>query len=232
MAEKTVSQVTPTVKETNPIHVDFLNCETPAVLSTDVACHFQKKHQHILRDIDRLRSILPESFRASNFGRTLIDIPGPNGAVRQSPAYLLTRDAFSLLVMGFTGRAATLWKLRYIEAFNALESAALANHAELAREAGYRQGLDEARALPAVRAQHQAGYLAGLKEGQRLQRRQDGLAVTERALGYLRRGLSMSETARLCGCHRDTLRRRMDRLRSALTATARPEQAALRGVRS
>lgn len=95
----------------------------PTCLSTDVARHFQKKHQHVLRDIDRILAISsPE--RASNFGRTFIDVPGPNGAVRQIRAYRLTRDAFSILAMGFTGSAAIRWKWRYIEAFNALEAAA------------------------------------------------------------------------------------------------------------
>lgn len=37
--------------------------------------------------------------------------------VRKERRYLLTRDAFFLLVMGFTGKAAIQWKLRYIEAF-------------------------------------------------------------------------------------------------------------------
>ncbi|MFL0197993.1 Rha family transcriptional regulator [Clostridium sp. WILCCON 0269] len=36
--------------------------------------------------------------------------------------YLLTRDGFSLLVMGFTGRKALQWKLKYIEAFNRMEA--------------------------------------------------------------------------------------------------------------
>ena len=95
----------------------------PTCLTTDVARHFQKKHQHVLRDIDRILAISsPE--RASNFGRTFIDVPGPNGAVRQIRAYRLTRDAFSILAMGFTGSAAIRWKWRYIEAFNALEAAA------------------------------------------------------------------------------------------------------------
>jgi len=40
----------------------------PTCLSTDVALHFQKKHLHILRDIDRLKSLLPNSFTESNFG--------------------------------------------------------------------------------------------------------------------------------------------------------------------
>lgn len=92
----------------------------PTCLSTDVARHFQKKHLHILRDIDRIRSLCPASFNESNFG--LVDYVDAKGEKRR--AFRLTRDAFSLLVMGMTGRAAIMWKLRYIEAFNALEAAA------------------------------------------------------------------------------------------------------------
>lgn len=48
--------------------------------------------------------------------------------------------------MGFTGAEAVKWKIRYIEAFNALEAAVLEDRASLARESGYLQGLDEGRA--------------------------------------------------------------------------------------
>ena len=37
------------------------------------------------------------------------------------PMYLMNRDGFSLLVMGFTGAKALEWKLKYINAFNAME---------------------------------------------------------------------------------------------------------------
>ena len=47
----------------------------PTCLSTDVALHFQKKHLHILRDIDRLKSLLPNSFTESNFGLSDFFIP-------------------------------------------------------------------------------------------------------------------------------------------------------------
>lgn len=40
---------------------------------------------------------------------------------KQYPMYLMNRDGFSLLVMGFTGKAALEWKLKYIAAFNAME---------------------------------------------------------------------------------------------------------------
>ena len=42
---------------------------------------------------------------------------------RKQKEYLLTRDGFSLLVMGFTGSRALQWKLKYIEAFNKMEQA-------------------------------------------------------------------------------------------------------------
>ncbi|CDC47152.1 putative uncharacterized protein [Clostridium sp. CAG:58] len=45
---------------------------------------------------------------------------GENG--RKYKEYLVTRDGFSLLAMGFTGEKALKWKLKYIEAFNAMES--------------------------------------------------------------------------------------------------------------
>ena len=37
------------------------------------------------------------------------------------PLYLMNRDGFSLLVMGFTGKTALEWKLQYIRAFNQME---------------------------------------------------------------------------------------------------------------
>ena len=113
MAEKTVSQLTPIVKENNGIRFLSLG-SAPAVLSTEVARHFQKRHSHILRDIERLCSILPKSFREPNFGLTFTTVKIGNGATRQERAYRLTRDALSLLVMGMTGKAAVMWKLRYI----------------------------------------------------------------------------------------------------------------------
>ena len=102
MATETIAQNSHFVNDNSLIRVDFLNGETPVVSSLDVARHFQKKHQHILRDINRLQSILPKTFTASNFGRS--EYVDPTG--RKLPAYLLTRDAFSLLVMGMTGKAA------------------------------------------------------------------------------------------------------------------------------
>lgn len=41
---------------------------------------------------------------------------------RTQKEYLLTRDGFSFIVMGFTGKEADEWKLKYIEAFNKMEA--------------------------------------------------------------------------------------------------------------
>ena len=40
---------------------------------------------------------------------------------KKLPMYLMNRDGFTLLAMGFTGKAALEWKIKYIAAFNAME---------------------------------------------------------------------------------------------------------------
>lgn len=168
----------------------------PTCLSTDVARHFQKKHNHVLRDIERIRSQVPKIFFESNFGQSFREVTTGNGTDRKFPVYHLTRDAFSLLVMGMTGRAAVMWKLRYIEAFNALEAAVAEDQTSLAREAGYRQGLDEGRAaaLPEVRAAEEARqktarliWTLGPKDKRRLRA----------AVRYRKMGLGTGSIARL-----------------------------------
>lgn len=66
---------------------------------------FGKSHKHILRDIDALE--IPDDFRTAHFRAFLVETPMPRGrGVRTNPAYEMTRDGFSLLVMGFTGKKA------------------------------------------------------------------------------------------------------------------------------
>lgn len=90
----------------------------PVVSSLKVAEHFQKQHPHVLRGIRELIEGLPNEFSQSNFGeRDYLDQRG-----KLQPFYEMSRDGFTLVVMGFTGAKALAWKLRYIEAFNALET--------------------------------------------------------------------------------------------------------------
>lgn len=205
MAENTVSQNTSTVKENTLIHIDFLNENTPVVSSRDVALHFQKKHQHILREIERIRSQVPVIFFKSNFGQSFCEASTGNGAVRKFPVYHLTRDAFSLLVMGFTGKAAIQWKLRYIEAFNALEAAMRENIRTDALEIAAR----------------------AVAEAHKEAKRHDKLATLEKALGYINKGLNITEAAKLVDVPARTLHGRLARLGLLPRPRARQEQASL-----
>ena len=91
-------------------------------LSTDVAKYFQKAHFHVVRDIENLLSNLPES-RSSNFGASEISVPSNlnNSSDRIIKAYRMTRDGFTLLVMGWTGEKALKFKLAWLDAFNKME---------------------------------------------------------------------------------------------------------------
>ncbi|MGE4537576.1 MAG: Rha family transcriptional regulator [Desulfovibrio sp.] len=94
----------------------------PRASSVAVAEHFKKRHDNVLRSITQTCHALPADFCALNFEETSATVPGPKGGSRQERAYLMTRDGFTLIVMGFTGKEAMAWKLRYIEAFNAMEA--------------------------------------------------------------------------------------------------------------
>lgn len=91
----------------------------PTTLSTDMARHFGKRHDDVLRAIRNLLPQLPDG-GVRNFAETPYTDP-QNGQTYS--AYRLTRDGFTLLAMGFTGKKALAFKLAYIDAFNAMEAA-------------------------------------------------------------------------------------------------------------
>ncbi|MGN8636624.1 phage regulatory protein/antirepressor Ant [Eubacterium pyruvativorans] len=84
--------------------------------SLKVAEVFEKGHQHVLRDIDNLKKDL------SNFGQMFAEGAEPDSYGRDRRVYYMNRDGFTLLAMGFTGKEALKFKLKYIEAFNAMEA--------------------------------------------------------------------------------------------------------------
>ena len=90
----------------------------PRASSIEVAAKFGKRHDHVLRQIRQIVANCPESFNAPNFGA--VETKDDKGELR--PAYTMTRDGFTILAMGFTGPKALAWKIRYIEAFNAMET--------------------------------------------------------------------------------------------------------------
>lgn len=83
--------------------------------SLQVADVFNKDNRHLLRDIDSLKEDL------SNFGQMFFESIAPDSYGRNRRIYYMNRDGFTLLAMGFTGKKALQFKLKYIEAFNSME---------------------------------------------------------------------------------------------------------------
>lgn len=97
----------------------------PVASSRQIAENFGKRHNDVMeaiRNVLATEKSVTKFFHESSFeyrGQTF-------------PMYLMNRDGFSLLVMGFTGKAALEWKLKYIQAFNAMEKQ-LAQRPQLSR---------------------------------------------------------------------------------------------------
>ena len=95
--------------------------DTARVDSRYVAQFFEKQHKHVLRDIAKLtepKSGLSEEFRKANF----MPSSYKDSTGRKLNCYLLTRDGFTLLAMGYTGQKAMQFKELYIRRFNEMES--------------------------------------------------------------------------------------------------------------
>lgn len=95
----------------------YLKNEQAFADSMIVAELFGKRHDRVLRAIDNLVESLPKNGERKMFiqSRRKAD----DGQFHRM--YLMNRDGFSLLVMGFTGKKALEWKLKYIDAFNQME---------------------------------------------------------------------------------------------------------------
>ena len=87
------------------------------VTSRQVAEDFGKNHKEVLRGIDTYKNRISSTHFCALFIES--EYRASNGKMNKE--YLLTRDGFSFLVMGFTGAKADEWKLKYIEAFNKME---------------------------------------------------------------------------------------------------------------
>ena len=97
----------------------------PMATSRQLANHFGKQHCHVLdeirKTINALKGHMPDKWHESNFRLMKNEVKIGKGASRKDPVCLLSRDAFSLVAMGFTGKKALIWKAKYIEAFNRME---------------------------------------------------------------------------------------------------------------
>ena len=98
----------------NQIKITTSNGEL-VVSSRQVAENFGKEHSKVIRSIEGI----------ANFGDTqgmfhkVSYVNEQNG--QEYKEYIMNRDGCSLLVMGFTGKEAMEWKIKYINAFNEME---------------------------------------------------------------------------------------------------------------
>lgn len=93
--------------------------------SLRVAEVFGKRHDNILRQINSLIGSLREQQDFSPLKNeeakfAVANYKDEQGKLRKQ--YIITRDGFTLLAMGFTGSKALKFKLQYIQAFNAMEA--------------------------------------------------------------------------------------------------------------
>lgn len=95
-----------------------LNNNEAVCSSLEIAENFGKRHSHVLEKIEKIITDEPTENSARCFTRS--DYKDAKGETR--PMFLMNRDGFSFLVMGFTGKKADAWKWKYIEAFNEMES--------------------------------------------------------------------------------------------------------------
>lgn len=92
----------------------------PVTTSKAVADQFDKRHADILRAIEDLKPHLTTQFCVANFFKSEYESRG-----KSYPYYIMTKDGFTMLVMGFTGAKAIQFKEAYITAFNQMQRALL-----------------------------------------------------------------------------------------------------------
>lgn len=109
------------------------------VSSRQVAEKFGKLHKDVLENI---RNILAAENSATKFYQEAThEYRG-----QKFPEYLMNRDGFSLLVMGFTGKDALHWKMKYIAAFNEMEAKLNGKPISLLKEKEIEARLNNSRA--------------------------------------------------------------------------------------
>ena len=86
--------------------------------SLQVAETFEKRHDHMLRDLDELKEGVTQNWGDLFWEDTYIH-PQNKQSYRM---VFMNRDCFTLLAMGFTGKKALEFKLKYIRAFNDMET--------------------------------------------------------------------------------------------------------------
>lgn len=112
--------------------------DVTVVTSLDIAETFEKRHADVLRDIEHLHC--SEEFTKRNFALTSYK----DASGKSNKEYWITRDGFTILVMGYTGEKAMKFKEDYIKQFNAMEKALFERIKEREKGIAVRQALTKA----------------------------------------------------------------------------------------
>lgn len=97
----------------------FEKHDKAVVSSRVIAERFSKRHHDVMLAINgKIKNLTTEKFVVTNY--FIESKYTHNGNIYKE--YLLTRDGFCFIVMGFNGKQADLWKLKYIDAFNHMEA--------------------------------------------------------------------------------------------------------------
>lgn len=95
----------------------YLKNDEPVCSSLQVAEKFGKRHAHV---IERIEKII-ENDSTENSAQCFKASIYKDSTGKSNKMYVMNRDGFAFLVMGFTGKKANEWKWQYIKAFNQME---------------------------------------------------------------------------------------------------------------
>lgn len=113
MLNQNVANQTNEVAELDLVFISDKEVMTDSLL---VAKAFGKRHDHVIRDIEKIIASIADISTAPKFG--VSEYKDSTG--RSLPKYNLCKDSLMLLVMGYGGKKAMQIKINYINAFNAM----------------------------------------------------------------------------------------------------------------
>lgn len=123
------------------VEIKKVNKEEIAICtSLDVAETFGKEHYHVIEDIRKIQTNISTPEFSGLFCED--SYIASNG--KRNPMYVMNRDGFTLLVMGYNGEKAMRFKLEYIKQFNAMEKALKGKILEREKGIAVRQALTKA----------------------------------------------------------------------------------------
>lgn len=111
-----IENVANKTNEVAELDLVFINEKEVMTDSLIVAKSFSKRHDHVIRDIEKIIASVSDIPTAPKFG--VSEYKDSTG--RSLPKYNLCKDSLMLLVMGYGGKKAMQIKVNYINAFNTM----------------------------------------------------------------------------------------------------------------